>query len=86
VDILLWAAIALLFWGGIYNLRLITELSGELRKHQYDHIYKRATETEVETIVHNTRPIKAKIFSPAGDPMSEFNGKRDDWYGDENAR
>lgn len=85
MDILLWAAIALLFWGGVYNLRLITELSGELRKHQYDHIYKRATETEVETIVHNTKPNKAKIFSPAGDPMSEFNGKRDDWYGDENA-
>lgn len=86
MDILLWAAIVLLFWMGICNLRLIADLGGELRKHQYDHLYKKAIETEIETVVHDTKPIKAKIFSPSGDPMSEFNGKRDDWYGDENAR
>ena len=86
MEILVWAAIIVLFWLGIYNLRLISEVAGELRKHQYDHIYKRATETVDDRPVEQVKIKKAVIFNPTIDPMGEFNGKRDDWFGEENER
>jgi hypothetical protein len=84
MEILVWAAIIVLFWMGIYNLRLISEIAGELRTHQYKHIYKRATETIDDKPAEQVRIKKAVIFNPNIDPMGEFNGKRDDWFGESN--
>lgn len=37
---------------------------------------------ESVAVAENIPSKKARVFNPGKDPMAEFSGKRDDWYGD----
>lgn len=86
MEIILGAVIVILFVLFLYNNKRIDDLESDLRRHLSDHIYKKVAGLDIESVVNEVKASKAKVFSPVADPMSEFNGKRDDWYGDEDAR